>query len=187
MTALVTTILAMLTVFNDGPAPVYAYHLRMAHGGPEARAEDLAWQLEEASTLAGVDLALLTALAYHESAFDHGAVATVMDDKPRVAGEGFMQLNPQSRWGRSWRKDCTNAHIFGPDAGVCEDLNVQWGALALRDALTFCKGDVTKAIGFYRTGKCVAGPKGQATVRLSWWIAWRLKHPSAKPMVRVKT
>ena len=150
MSTLAHIIMAWLAVHVGPLWIVYAPHIRRA---PEARAQELADQLEDASRVSGVDVALLTALAAKESAFNHDAVSS-------VGARGMMQLLPASRYGRAWLRDCRLA----PDA--CEQSNARWGAYAMRDALREC-GPILKATGWYRAGRCVAGPRGREVVRLA--------------------
>lgn len=164
MPALTLAILALLS-FAPG---VYAPHLRGHELGAHTRAEQLAHQFDETARITHVDVALLVAIAYHESSLDH-------DTKPQPLGLGIMQLNPRARWGKVWQRECKRA----PDA--CELLNVRWGAWALRDAIQAC-GSTVRALGMYRTGRCVAGPRAHATQRLAWAIRWRLTHPSTRPL-----
>ena len=154
MSQLAALILTLLTVY-EGRQTVYAAHLRRHELGAVARAEQLAGQLLEASRTVGVDLALLTALAEHESAFDHGAESL-------ESALGMLQLNPRSRWGRAWLAECRSGDLT---RSRCEALNVLWGAYALRDALEACEGDAVRAVGFYRAGRCVDGPRGRRTVQ----------------------
>lgn len=158
-----SVILTLLTInWGPGLTPVYAKHLRNHPDGADARAEELADQLRRAAMRAGVDLALLTALAYTESALDHG--------RRSVAGAaGALQLLPSSRWGRAARLAARAAG--GPGGGraqsVAERLNVLWGAYALADGLMACDGYPTLATGFYRAGRCLSGPRGRLTVALA--------------------
>lgn len=166
MSPLAATILLMLTVYigHDG-RPIYAAHLRRHPLGAEGRAQQLASQLERAADLAQVEVALLAALAYHESALDHG----------RVSGEGavgMLQLLPASRWGRGWLEACERPVTIA--AARCEALNAVWGAFALRDGLEAC-GSPGRAIGFYRAGKCLEGPRARRTLALARWVRTRLE------------
>jgi soluble lytic murein transglycosylase-like protein len=170
MSSLAATILALCVVWQ-GKVTVYVRHLRMHDRGAEARAEELAGQLTDAAWEAGVDVALLTALAHDESGFDHAAVS------PEGA-LGALQLLPASRWGRAWLAEVED--LEGRGLRAREDLNVQWGAYALRDALEACGGSVVHALGFYRSGKCIDGPRGRRTVRLAKWIRTRLQAPHGR-------
>lgn len=159
MTALAATLLYMHVVWvTPALEPVYAAHYRRAPYGPELRALEQAEQLEHAAELAGVPIELLAAVAQDESGLDDDRVS-------RCGARGRMQLLPASRWGRAWLEACEER----PRA--CEALNVLWGAYALRDALDACGGDPHLALGFYRAGRCVAGPRGAATIELATWIA----------------
>jgi hypothetical protein len=183
MTPLASTLLYMHVVWVTGALePVYAAHLRRHELGPELRAEQLAEDLVVAAELAGVPLALLAALEHDESGGDHSRVSS-------EGALGRMQLNPASRWGRAWLKECPGGAFpnstgrvrrdvaprgVSLDSTTCEALNVLWGAYALRDAIEACGGDAHRALGFYRSGRCVAGPRGAETLELAEWLAWRL-------------
>lgn len=164
MNALTLAILALLSL-SPG---VYAPALRGHELGAQARAAQLAHHLDEAARVAHVDVALLTALAFHESGLDHAAVS-------HRGALGMLQLNPRAPWGSAYVRECRRS----PDA--CELLNARWGAWALRDALQSC-GSTVRALGAYRTGRCVAGPRAHATQRLAWAIRWRLSNPSHRPL-----
>jgi hypothetical protein len=154
VTPLAATLLALLTVWH-GPDPVYARHLRRHPRGPVARAEQLAGQLTRAARRARVELPLLVALALDESAVDHEAVSP-------VGAVGALQLLPASPWGRGWlraRRGVTPAED--------EALNALWGAYALRDGLRACGGDPGRALGFYRAGRCLEGPRARHTLALA--------------------
>jgi hypothetical protein len=155
---LAATILLLLTVhLGQGLRPVYAAHLRRHPLGAELRAEQLAVRLTRAAEAAQVEVALLAALAYDESHLD----------STRVSSEGalgMLQLLPTSRWGRAWLEAC------GQQLDRCEALNAVWGAYALRDGLKACRGRLGHAVGFYRTGKCVEGPRARRTLALAHWV-----------------
>src|SRR6185436_8422017 len=171
MSALAAALLALLTVAVGPEGPVYALHLRRHPRGPEARAEQLAGQLRRAARLAGVELGLLAALALDESALDHSA-------RSSAGALGALQLLPASPWGRGWLRACSSAnrsHGKAPTSLV-EELNAHWGALALRDGLTACRTE-GRAVGFYRTGKCVEGPRARHTLALARVVRSRLSRP----------
>jgi len=160
MSNLVAIILSLLTIHEAERITVYAKHLRNHPLGPIARSEQLAKHLSAASLLSGIRVELLTALAFHESALNHNAVSP-------SSARGLLQLNPRSSWGKSWRSECQSYK----SESRCEFLNVLWGAYALRDALFACNGNEVQAIGFYRTGRCINGPRSRSTSRLSSRIA----------------
>lgn len=174
--ALAATVLYMHVIWvTPALAPVYARHFREAEFGAERRALEQAEQLALAAELAGVSLALLAAVREDESHFD--------DDLVGDAGElGGMQLLPGTRWWRGWLNDCWSA---GDLHSRCDDLNVLWGAYALRAALDACGGDEHAALGRYRSGRCVRGPRGQHTLELAEWIAHQLNEPISTEMVSV--
>jgi hypothetical protein len=126
---------------------------------------ELARMHVEAARDAGVEVPDLVALIRHESngrrwaLSDHGAY-------------GLTQLLPQSPWGRAWAAEAAGYWALGLD--VADELNVLWGARALRAGLDACDGSLVHAYGHYRTGRCVAGPKGERTARLAAWVRGRL-------------
>lgn len=170
MSPLAAAIALMLTWYvTRDLAPVYAVQLRRAPLGAEARAAELADELEAAAAAAGVDFELLAAIELDESGFDALRVGAV--------GElGGMQLLPESRWGRGWLRECEQIGLaLGYSSWwACEPSNVRWGAYALRAALDECGGDEHAALGFYRTGKCVRGPRGALTLEVAEWLRARL-------------
>lgn len=170
MSPLAAALLALLTVSWAGPRPIYAKHLRRHAHGPEARAEQLAGQLRRAARAAGVELPLLAALAVDESAVDHAA-------RSSVGALGALQLLPASPWGKGWQEACRRARRGRRTAPATEveQLNAQWGAFALRDGLVACRGHRGLALGFYRSGKCVEGPRARHTLALAQWVRSRLE------------
>jgi len=176
MSALASVVLVLLTVsYGPGLRPVYAPHLRRHELGAERRAEQLASQLRRAASLAGVELALLTALAVHESALDHGR-------RSSAGAVGALQLLPASPWGRGFRHACKTgprSHEKGSRSHE-EWLNVLWGAYALRDGIRACRGHTGLGLGFYRSGKCVEGPRARNTLELARLVRARLtKQPQS--------
>jgi soluble lytic murein transglycosylase-like protein len=170
MSTVAATILALCIVWQ-GKVTVYVRHLRLHPLGAEERAEELAQQHIDAAWEAGVDVALLLATNHDESGFNHDAIS-------EEGALGASQLLPTSRWGRGWLLELESLKELGVDAR--EQLNITWGAYALRDALEACGGNEVRALGFYRTGKCVDGPRGRRTVRLAKWIRARLQAPHGK-------
>lgn len=167
--ALRAVILALLVVTQTPTQTVYAPHAARHPNGAQGYATEVAEHLHAAAKLHDVDVALLAALAYYESAFDRRA-------RSRVGALGMLQLMPQFRWGRAWRADC---RILPSE---CDALNVAYGAAALRDGIQVC-GSHVRAVGRYRTGRCVAGPRARATVVLAQQVRFRLKHPSTRRLV----
>jgi hypothetical protein len=170
---LAALLLVLLTVsYGPGLRPVYARHLRRHALGAEGRAEQLASQLRRAASLAGVELALLAALAVHESAVDH--------DRTSSAGAvGALQLLPASRWGQGFRLACEKARCSHGKGSrrLEESLNIVWGAYALRDGIRACRGHAGLALGFYRSGRCVEGPRARNTLALARLVRASLTKP----------
>jgi hypothetical protein len=166
MNALASALLVILTVHVRADlTPVYARHMRQHPLGAEGRAVELAEQLERAARLADVDVSLLAALAADESAVDHARTSS-------EGALGALQLLPASPWGKGWQEACRRARRgrrTAPETEV-ERLNAQWGAFALRDGLVACRGHRGLALGFYRSGKCVEGPRARHTLALARWL-----------------
>jgi Transglycosylase SLT domain len=152
MTALAVVLLGLLTVWEGPGEVVYVRHLREHALGAEARAEQIATTLRTAAHTQGVPVELFVALAVLESGLDAEA-------ESRKGALGLLQLNPRSRWGRAWVADCDAFQ------GLCGPRNAHWGAVALRDALAEC-GSEGAAVGFYRTGRCVTGPRARQVLAL---------------------
>lgn len=144
-------ILSLVEVFTrrDG-TPIYVEHFR--ERGAQVYAETVAAMLSDAAELVEVDVAILTSLAYHETGFR---------DVATPAGIGILQVHPRNRFGRGCKRDCRHA-----DELACLWAGVKWGALAWRDARTQCGGDQWSAVGYYRTGACVQGPRSRRVVDL---------------------
>jgi hypothetical protein len=157
MQALVAAILAVVTIASapDGSA-VYAQHFRDAPGGPEQRAEELAQAFLFAQEVYSVDAYLLAALAFSESSFNPGAVG-------KVGEFSILQLHPRSRWGRAARLRCRG------EESLCERAAVLEAARLLALGEKQC-GAETRAIGFYRTGRCTAGSGAERVLRVRAWM-----------------
>lgn len=138
--------------------PLYVAHMRHARGGAEVYATELARDLEYAAADEDVPLALLTALAYDESGLNRGAVSV-------VGAYGPLQVHPASRWGEEARRACRKL-----SRRACLAAIVRAGARAIRDALSACPTE-TSAVGWYRSGHCLVGPRGRHTVQLARDIA----------------
>lgn len=150
MSHLVIALLSILTVWH-GPKPVLIRHVR-DHGG-EPYLASVASFAEHAAGKHGLDPYLLIALAFSESSINPDAVGP--------AGEiGLMQLHPQSKWGRLAANDCQHA------PGFCRTwVSMWWGAAALQHGLELC-GTEAAAVSWFKSGRCLDGPKGRAVVAL---------------------
>lgn len=163
--ALAFVLAKLLTVSAVNGAPVYAPHIRHHELGAAAALDELAAFEVEAAQDAGVAVHDFAALVHHESGGNRWAVS-------KRGAFGLSQLMPGSRWYRGWAAEASAYWALGVDAS--EQLNLAWGARALRAGLRACKGDLVRAYGWYRKGVCIDGPKGQATARLARWVRWRL-------------
>lgn len=186
MTPLALTLLYMSVVWvTPALEPVYARHFREDALGAELRALELAEQVEFAAVTARVPVALLAAVLEDESGFNAQAFG--------ARGElGPAQLLPGTPWFRGWFAECAQMPARPDPSPVnsrpsfwawkcagcqapCEAANVLWGAYALRESINACGGDEHLALGRYRTGRCVAGPRGAATLELAQWLGSMLE------------
>jgi len=126
-------------------------HARRHPGGVEARAAELAEHFDQAARTYDEDPYLLLALANSESGLDGtrlGAMGEV----------SLMQLMPNTPAGRAY------AAVRGPQS-VRDGVAVLLGAEVLHQGMLVC-GNETAAIGWYKSGRCVAGPKARWVVAL---------------------
>lgn len=154
-------ILYMWTVYV-GAQPVYIQHART---NPEERA----YVLEEAFKNAGEHpwfpvyvhaRHLLLAVAWSESALDGSRVGD--------AGElGIMQLHPRSMAGRKYAKQCP------VPSRRCDALSIALGANELAKGYRACGYDWGKAVGYYKSGKCIEGPRARDVIALWDWMIHR--------------
>jgi len=133
--------------------------------GDEPRAAQLAEVFQSAAVEEGTPVHVLVALGKGESHFDSWAVSD-------VGAQGMMQLHPRW-WGKEWKLECAEAGADRLTDEACEALNVRIAARVLRYYKRRC-GSWLLAVGAYRSGKCIAGPKSQATMRLARRIKARL-------------
>lgn len=137
---LVSAILSLLLLPCGEPVA----HARRYPGGVEARAAELAEHFDQAAQTYQLDARLLVALAHSESGLDGTRVGAM--------GElGLMQLMPNTPAGRAY------AAVRGPQT-VRDGVAILLGAEALRHGLTVC-GSEAEAVGWYKSGRCIAGPK----------------------------
>jgi hypothetical protein len=147
-------ILLLSTIWVGALGPVYSKALRLHALGPEQRAEQLARYVHAGARDTGVDAGLLTVLLYLESGFRAEAV------NARVGAFGLGALHPHSRWARELGEGCA----LSPS--TCEQMSVVWSARALARGIRDCGGEV-EGIGWYRSGRCIAGPRSRFAVRLT--------------------
>jgi len=154
-------ILYMWTVYV-GAQPVYIQHART---NPEERA----YVLQEAFTNAGEHpdfpqyvhaRYLLLALAWTESGLDGSRVGDV--------GElGIMQLHPRSAAGRKYAKRCP------VPSRSCDALSIALGTSELAKGYKACGYDWGQAIGYYKSGRCIEGPRARDVMVLWDWLVRR--------------
>jgi hypothetical protein len=145
MTELARAILMMVTVWITPKGDhVYVEHFRRAPNGAASRALDLAADFWLAEQVYGIDRYLLAALAYRESGFDANAIGEQEEFT-------VMQLHPRSEAGRETSRFC-KAH-----AAQCERAAILAAARVLAQGRAKCGSDAL-ALGYYRSGDCIAGP-----------------------------
>ncbi len=134
-------ILELSSLPNGYPVQSFRVHPLGAVG----RAEQLAAYFADAAKATGIDPFLLTALGYAETRFDGARIGGVGE-------RGIMQLHPRYTLGKRYA-----AESRGLPQDQKDRLSIFLGADALRHGLKVC-GRRAHAIGFYRSGRCVAGP-----------------------------
>jgi hypothetical protein len=138
---LAAAILTISLLPNGAPVRVFREHPL----GAEGRATELAELFAEAGAAHNLDPYLLTALAWSESRFDSSQVG-------RVGERGLMQLHPRYVHGRTFARFRGSSHDR-------DRLSIFLGADALRHGLEACgERRVRYAIGWYKSGRCIAGP-----------------------------
>lgn len=161
---LAVVILSLLTWSSD-PFRL-ATHIANHPMGEEVRASEIAGYFTKAAKAHRLRLSALVAMGKHEGYFDSSA-------KSRVGALGMLRLHPRWKWGKGWRQECQKEAWRMTDE-ACEAAHVMWAAKALRESLDRC-GNYTAAIGAYRSGHCIEGPKSQATMRLARRIEAQLR------------
>lgn len=155
-------ILLMATLFvTKDLQPVPARHLRKHELGAELRAGELAHDIEAAALAAGVPVRLYSAVLWSESAMDPGRVSS-------KGARAIPQLMPGTPWWVAWRRECRQPAHYS-----CEASSLFWGALALRESLDTCGGELA-AVGRYRSGQCGTAGDAQGTLELARWIGEQL-------------
>jgi hypothetical protein len=151
--SITAAILALSTIFVGAHGPVHSKALREHALGAVERAEQLAAYVHAAARDAGVDAALLTVLLYLESSFRAHAV------HPETGAYGLGALHPRSVWARALQGGCARS------PSTCEQMSVVWSARALARGIQGCGGEL-EGVGWYRSGRCVAGPRARFAMRL---------------------
>jgi soluble lytic murein transglycosylase-like protein len=151
--------LALCILSLASPGGVTREHFARAPMGAQHRAASLATTFTIAADATGLDVALLTSLAFWESGFDGRAVS-------RNGSFGLLQLSPRYHW--DIRGYC-RAH---PER--CGVANIERGAKVLAEYKRRCKTDGA-AIRGYRKGTC--GPptsRERKVLRTAAWIRRRI-------------
>lgn len=138
MTHLAACILA-LSVLRIAPSgPVYSKQLRSE--GAHERAAYLASAIELAADLYGIDPLLLTALTWHESAFD----------RQRISPVGCISITQLcGRKKAAYERVCTALR----SAYACDGVALMLAADELRKGLTEC-GSEAGSVSWFRKGDC---------------------------------
>ncbi len=156
MTPILTILLGLLTVHVAPSGPIYVAHARHQPLGAVPYVELVIEKSYEAAIAHDVDPMLLLALVHGESAFNDRAV------EPTSGAKGLLQLLPSSKWQRAVERDCK-----GATRSECVAAQLMHGAAALRYALDACETEHA-AIGFFRAGCCLEGPRGRRVIELAW-------------------
>ncbi len=152
--SLTAAVLYLATVWVGPGGAVYAKPLRQHELGAVGRAGELARYIERAATSERVNPWLLLALVYLESSFRTSAV------HPSTGAAGLGQLNPRGKHAVRLMAACSALPSY------CEALSVSVAASALLEGLQTCAGTLA-GVGYYRTGRCVVGPRARYAVRLA--------------------
>ena len=147
MDTLIAAILSLLTL----PCGQHVAHARRYDGGAHAYAAMLAEHTAQAAQTYEVDPLLLVALADSESGLDGTRVGEL--------GEvGLLQFMPRGAPGRAYR-------LARGSQAERDGLALLLGAEALRHGLRAC-GSEARAVGWFKSGRCVAGPKARWVLAL---------------------
>ena len=119
--------------------------------GPEGRATELATYFVDAARESHIDVFTLTAIAWSETNFDSSRVG-------KIGERSIMQLHPRTAAGRLYIR----AMRRGWPRADLDVLAINLGSDAYRHGLEVCGFNRPRyALGFYRSGRCVAGPAVQ--------------------------
>jgi hypothetical protein len=147
MTALFVAIVSLLTLPCGDPI-AWARH---RPGGAKAYAAELEQHVTQAARTYDEDPFLVLAVAHSESGLDGTRVGPM--------GEvGLMQLMPHSQRGRAY------LDAQGPQS-VRDGVALLLGAEALHQGRLVC-GNEAAAVGWYKSGRCIVGPKVRAVIAL---------------------
>lgn len=151
--------LALCILSLASPGGVTREHFSKAPMGAMHRATSLATTFTIAADANGLDVALLTALAFWESGFDSRAVS-------RNGSFGILQLSP--RYHRDVRGYC---YLYPHLCGVA---NIERGAQVLATYKRRCKTDGAALRG-YRKGTCAPPTARERKVlRTAAWMRRRI-------------
>lgn len=140
--ALAFSIIALASLPNGHPIASFRAH----ELGPEGRAEQLAGFITEASSAYRVDPSVLAALAWEESRFDGTRIGKARE-------RSIMQLHPRWPLGKAYNR-------FRGTQAERDRFSLFLGAEGLRHGLKICH-TLPAALGWYRSGRCVAGPRAR--------------------------
>lgn len=154
MTQLWVAILALSIIKFNGQTPIYSQALGL---DPVARAHKLSDGITDAANSWGVKPSVYASLVFHESGFWVNA-------RSKRGALGLAQLMPATRIGREWRRLC----VYRPQD--CNDWWNLWnGAKALSQFQRKCRF-IAPALGAYRRGDCVVGPRTHQVLDTHRWI-----------------
>lgn len=157
MNALAVAVLSLAILQYSGATPIYRAPFARDPDGAEKRAERLALKIQDAATSWNISPALYAALIFHESEFNPRA-------RSRTGALGLAQLQPGTPMFRYWRRLCREL------PRDCDEWWNLWsGAQALHYAKRKC-GAIAPALGAYRSGRCIVGPRTQQVLATRRWI-----------------
>ncbi len=145
-----TLVAAVLGLFLL-PCGEFVAHARHYAGGADRKASVLAEHAEQAGLAYGLNPFLLIAHGKLESSLDGTKIG-------KLGEVSLMQFMPNTRSGREYTR-------FRGTQEERDGLAMLLGAELLRQGLDEC-GSEAAAIGWYKSGHCIVGPKARATLAL---------------------
>lgn len=137
-----------LRTTEDGE-PIYVPRCSMDHFGCEQRIRTIVDYIIFESSVAHVDPWIVASMIWHESRFSPFV-------ESHLGTRGVMQLHPLNR--RFNRNQFLHRDAYRNQCkrilGNCQDEVIHDGVGLLRDSLTRCDADVTRALTMYNSGRC---------------------------------
>ncbi len=131
-------------------------HFRRHPLGAEGYSQALAQDYLDAARVVGLPSSAGVALAAL------GRAETNHNGKlvSRIGAMGIMQLHPRYTLGKRYKR------TQGQPQAARDRENIYLGAEALRYGLDKCHNSLARAIGWYRTGRCIVGPRTRAVLAI---------------------